>query len=108
MEWIEKYSDFDELKKSKLALFFKENKYVQIIKRILYWLYWGMLIAFVVLSLVIKEWVPAFIFFVFIWQRISSRKAIKNRYFLAFGFLIFVGGSLFLILHFIQGLNLSR
>lgn len=102
MEWIEKYSDFDELKKSQLALFFKENKYVQIIKRTLHWLHWGLLIACIILSLVSKEWFSAFIFSVFIGQKISLRKTMRNRYFLAFGFLLVVAAYLFLILRFIE------
>jgi hypothetical protein len=36
MEWIEKYSDFDELQKSSLALFCKENTYAQLLKETLF------------------------------------------------------------------------
>jgi hypothetical protein len=78
------------LKKSKLAHFFNEYKFVQIIKRTLHWLLRGLLIASFIISLVIKEWFSAFIFFAFTWQKFSSRKAIQNRYISAFGFLIVV------------------
>jgi hypothetical protein len=36
MEWIEKYSEFDELQKSRLALFCKENSYCRLLKQTLF------------------------------------------------------------------------
>jgi hypothetical protein len=102
MEWIEKYSDFDELRKNKLALFFKENRYVQLLKRISYKLFLGLVIFSTVLSIVFKNWSAISILFLFLGQRFSNRKGMENRYLPVLGFLMVLVASFLIMRDFIQ------
>lgn len=102
MEWIEKYSDFDELRKSKLAIFFKENKSVQHLKQTLYWLSWGLGVACIFISIAFKEWTLVAIFSFQLAYRLINRKRIKSFYLSNLGMAMFLMASFLMMLHFMQ------
>jgi hypothetical protein len=102
MEWIEKYSDFDELQKSRLAIFFKENRSVQLLKQTLYWLNWGLSLTLLFAGIALKEWAMAGLFFLFLGNRLINRKTMKSRYLTILGMAMFLMASFLVMLHFIQ------
>lgn len=102
MEWIEKYSDFDELQKSKLAIFFKKNRYIQVLRQSLYWLNWGLSLTLLFAGIALKEWAMAGLFFLFLGNRLINRKTMQSRYLTILGMGMYLIASLLLILHFMQ------
>lgn len=102
MEWLEKYSDFDEFQNSRLALFCRENRALQLASRALYWLHWGLLIAAVIIGLALKEWFAVVVVSLFFWQKLNARNLTKKTYRPARGFLLTLTAYLMFILHFMQ------
>ena len=87
MDWIENYSDYDELKESRFVLFFKENHTVQAVRLTWRWFAAAAGIAGTVIGLYQRDWLSVLIGVTFPAYQFAAHRAMKNRFFAAGAFL---------------------